>query len=473
MWFCRSKGMELRGRVFRAGGSSRVAVLAIAAAFVVVLLILASMVTNGSNSRSVAANARSLHWVNSVLGSAGLARAANAQAVVFAVDHDLGVASATALDAAVNEASAALESLDDTIGLRPADSAEVDPGLEVAIAEFRTIDRQVLADIELGDTAAAVQLSQENFEVTYRRLKEVLGGEQTRILQTIDDTETAIGRAASIANIVVTLLIPGAAISIYFFYARRQVRERRLAMEFQLEAALQLSRSKDEFIGSLSHELRTPLTSIYGFSEVLLNAGVLDPKQVTELITIIHSESGELMRMVEDLLTGARLDAEALTLEMTDVAVLREIELVVEPLRRAGLEITLSGPAATVRADQMRLRQVLRNLVSNAQKHGGPRVAIGTQIKGYELVLAVIDDGPGVPEEIEGRLFERFVHDGRHAVLTGSVGLGLAIARTLTEAMGGTLQYERIDGHTVFSLSLPLAHSVDEPILSAAIGEDQ
>jgi signal transduction histidine kinase len=423
----------------------------------VILLILATTISNGSISRSVAANARSLHWANSVLGSAALARAANSQAVVFAVDHDLGVASDTALEAALNEAEVARKSLIDAVNLRPAESVDVEPALKTAIDEFLVNDLQVQVDIESGNVSEAVLLSQGPFEVSYREVERILTGEQTRILQAIADTETAMGRVAGLANVVVTLLIPGTAITIYFLFARRQIREQKITLQSQLEAARQLAQSKDEFIASLSHELRTPLTSIYGFSEVLLNAGVIDPRQTQELITIINTESSELMRMVEDILTGARLDSDALTFDITAVPVLREIEMVVEPFRRAGMEITLSCRPATLTVDRMRFRQVLRNLLSNAQKHGGPRIAIGTQVRGDELVLAVVDNGLGVPTEIEGRLFERFVHDGRRAVLTGSVGLGLAIARNLTEAMNGTLNYERIEDHTVFSLTLPMA----------------
>ena len=438
-------------------GSTRVAAIAAAAGCVVILLILATTISSGSISRSVAANARALHWANSVLGSAALARAANSQAVVFAVDHDLGVASDAALEAALNEAEVAGEYLIEVVSLRPPESVDVDLTLSTAIADFLVHDRQVQVDILLGDVDEAVLLSQGAFEASFDELERILTGEQSRILQAIDNTETSMGRVAGIANVVVTLLIPGAAITIYFFFARRQIREQKITLQSQLEAARQLAQSKDEFIASLSHELRTPLTSIYGFSEVLLNTGVIDPGQTQELITIINTESSELMRMVEDILTGARLDSDALTFDITAVPILREIEMVVEPFRRAGMEISLSCLPATITADRMRFRQVLRNLLSNAQKHGGPRIAIGTQARGDDLVLAVVDNGLGVPSEIEGRLFERFVHDGRRAVLTGSVGLGLAIARNLTEAMNGTLNYERIEEHTVFSLTLPIA----------------
>ena len=454
-------------RTIKSLASPRLAALAAAAGFVVVLLLLATTISNGSTSRLIAANARALHWANSVLGSAALARAASAQAVVFAVDHELGVANQTALEAALTEARIAREYLDEVVGLRPAESVEVDPALQSALELFLTNDRQVQADIEQGNVDAAVVRSQGPFEASFHDLEQILVGEQTRILQTIDDTETTLGRVGAIANVVVTLLIPGAAITGYFLFARRQIRKRRIALESQLESARVLALSKDEFLASLSHELRTPLTSIYGFSELLLDAGIGDANQTEELITIINTEASELMRMVEDILTGARLDSGALTFDITAISLVPEIDMVVEPFRRAGLEITLSCLPATVTADRMRFRQVLRNLVSNAQKHGGSRIAIGTQVRGNDLVLAVVDDGPGVPQEIEGRLFQRFVHDGRRAVLTGSVGLGLAIARNLMEAMDGTLNYERIEGHTVFSLTLPVA---DSPADALAIG---
>jgi signal transduction histidine kinase len=462
-----------RFRNLRVLNSSRLKALGIGASCVVLLLILASAVSNGSNARAVAANARSLHWVNSVLGSAALARAANAQALVFAVDFDLGVASVAARHTATHEARVAAEYLEGAVAFRPADSAEIGTGLERLVDDFVSVNRQVLEEIELGRTPLAVQLSQGPFEVSYQELERNLVQEQAQILQAINETESALGRAASVANILVTLLIPAAAITIYFLFARRQLRERRLAMELQLEAAHELSRVKDEFIGSLSHELRTPLTSIYGFSDYLLDSGVVESEPAKELITIINTQSSELMRMVEDLLTGARLDSSALTFDITDLPVEREIEAVSEPFRRAGLDITVSSSTAMVRADQLRFRQVVRNLLSNAQRHGGPRVAVGTQIAGDELILAVIDNGPGVPSEIESRLFERFVHDGRRAVLTGSVGLGLAIARTLTEAMGGRLEYERIEGHTVFRLTLPLAAEIEQPAVAAWNGPDR
>jgi signal transduction histidine kinase len=349
------------------------------------------------------------------------------------------------------------EYLENVQGLRPLDSVAFDPNLDSAIDHFMVVSRLVLADIEEGNVEAAVQHSHQGLEGSYQQLEQLLSDEQTRILGVIDETESAIGRVSTIANIIVTLLIPGCAIAIYFFFARRQMRERKLAMEYQVEAAHELARSKDEFIAGVSHELRTPLTAIYGFSDVLLSNGVLEAHQAKDLVSIINSESGELMRMVDDILTGARLDAGALSLDPAPVEIRPELESVLLPFQRAGIDINLCCGDATVVADRLRLRQVLRNLVSNAHKHGGPEIAVSTKVRGTDLVIAVVDNGPGVPESIEGNLFRRFIHDGRRAVLTGSVGLGLAIARNLTEAMDGSLRYDRIENHTVFSLTLPLA----------------
>ncbi|MDH5372404.1 MAG: ATP-binding protein, partial [Acidimicrobiia bacterium] len=104
-----------------------------------------------------------------------------------------------------------------------------------------------------------------------------------------------------------------------------------------------------------------------------------------------------------------------------------------------------------------RLRQVIRNLVSNAVKHGGEHIEILARPNEDSYLITVSDDGPGVPSELQSRVFERFVHHGSAAQSKGSVGLGLSIARLLTEGMGGSLRYERNGGKTSFLIDLPLA----------------
>jgi signal transduction histidine kinase len=105
----------------------------------------------------------------------------------------------------------------------------------------------------------------------------------------------------------------------------------------------------------------------------------------------------------------------------------------------------------------MRLRQLLRNLLSNARKYGGPQVRIEGRIDRSTYVCSVIDNGPGIPDEIAPRLFERFIHQGHQTATKDSVGLGLSIVHALAQGMGGSISYERVLGESYFSLRLPLA----------------
>lgn len=105
-------------------------------------------------------------------------------------------------------------------------------------------------------------------------------------------------------------------------------------------------------------------------------------------------------------------------------------------------------------ADNGRLRQLIRNLVPNAARYGGGHVEIlGRSLDdGYQI--AVTDDGPGAPPEVEERLFERFVHTGDRPLIVGSVGLGLAICKVLVDGMGAGIAYTRADDSTVFVVTL-------------------
>lgn len=439
----------------RSTGSHRINALSIGAGLVVVAVCLALMMAHGSASREVVVHARDLHWANSTLGAASVARAGNAQAVVFAVDHHLGVASDKAFDTALAEGHRTLEAL--RAAGQSASGNQIDRDIEVGIGEFTDIAGEILTLIESGDVKSAVEISQGAFEDSYTSLERILSEEQTRLLAAIDSTQGDVGRTATIARIFVTLLIPAAALIIYYLMARRQIRERKIEMEVELQAARELSEAKDEFIAGLSHELRTPLTSIYGFSEVLLETGIVDRAHAMELVGLINDQSADLSRMVEDLLTAARLEAGALSIDVVDVDLALELESVVQPFRRAGVEMRVTCPPIVVAADRLRLRQVIRNLVSNAVRHGGPDIMIEARARDDIAILTVIDNGAGVPATIEERLFERFVHDGRQALLAGSVGLGLAIARALVEAMDGSIRYLRVAEHSVFSITLPAA----------------
>jgi signal transduction histidine kinase len=436
----------------RAGDKKRTVAIAGGAVAAIVFLALALIFTNAYGSQQVAANARSLHWTNATLGSASIARASNAQALVFTVDEQLGVADTEAATRARSEALTNLDSLQ--IWVDGWESAFADQETRVLLGDFLTLNRRVLRHLEAGEVVEAVELSNGELEKLYASLTIALESAQQDITEQIENTEALAGLVAAITRFLVTLLIPAGTILIYRWLVHRQAVRSNMALQVKLEAERKLRKARDEFIANISHEIRTPLTSIYGFSEVLIDEGLVDPEMSMELITLINGESAELSRMVEDLLTAARLDANVLNFKYEAVSVADEIKMVTAPMVRTGAAVEMDVPPASIWADQMRFRQVVRNLVSNAVKHGGDWVRVSGELDGDRFRISVADNGPGVPEEIEDRIFERFVHEGSEPLLTGSVGLGLAIARMLAEEMAGELTYERVDGETRFVLSL-------------------
>ncbi len=418
----------------------------------VVLLALALVFTNAYGSEQVAANARALHWTNATLGSASIARASNAQAVVFTVDEQLGVADGEAGASARDEARINLNNLEAWV--EGWESAFADPTVVSLLDDFAATSHQILDSLESGDVNEALQLNNGVAEKQYASLTIALESAQQDITEEIENTEALAGLVSAITRFLVTLLIPVGTILIYRWLVHRQAVQSNLALQVKLEAERKLRKARDEFIANISHEIRTPLTSIYGFSEVLIDEGLVDPEMAMELITLINGESAELSRMVEDLLTAARLDANVLNFKFEAVSIADEISTVTAPMIRSGADLQIDVPRVMIWADQMRFRQVIRNLVSNAIKHGGDNVAISGRSDGPRFLLTVADNGPGVPEEIEDRIFERFIHEGSEPLLTGSVGLGLAIAKMLTDEMDGDLTYERVDGETRFVLSI-------------------
>jgi signal transduction histidine kinase len=138
------------------------------------------------------------------------------------------------------------------------------------------------------------------------------------------------------------------------------------------------------------------------------------------------------------------------------------VEAAIGTFERAGIEIRREASQAVVSADPGRLRHILVNLLSNAVRHGGPAIGVQVSPGDNAVAIEVWDDGPGVPEDKIERLFERFIHHGAAPLLTGSVGLGLAVASRLAAMMGGRLSYRHRVGKTYFTVHLPLYAATEE-----------
>jgi signal transduction histidine kinase len=224
-------------------------------------------------------------------------------------------------------------------------------------------------------------------------------------------------------------------------------------MRSHIDAERRMNQEKDEFIAGLSHELRTPLTSIVGFSQMLIEEGLLEEEHA-ELLGIINADAADLSRMVDDLLAAARLTADALTSRPQRFDLSEQASIVATPYLRTGENINLEIPHLDVYADPFHVRQIIHNLVSNARRHGGNNIVISGRMEGSKAVLVVADDGEGVPPDEQEKLFQRFSNQGKKALVAGSVGLGLAISQELAMRMRGVIRYSRVDGWTNFSLIL-------------------
>ncbi|MEX2279743.1 MAG: PAS domain S-box protein [Acidimicrobiia bacterium] len=228
------------------------------------------------------------------------------------------------------------------------------------------------------------------------------------------------------------------------------------------QAAIQaeeFARSKDRLIASVSHELRTPLTAVLGFAGLIENPKGLEPEEITQFASMIHRQATDMAAIVEDLLVAARAEMGALTVQITSVDLNIQINEVIGHFNHhstATIEYA-SAEMPMVRADPLRLRQVLRNLVNNAVRYGGERVRVATVTSAEHVAVRVSDDGEGVPSHLADAIFEPFfsAHDRRGQ--PDSLGLGLSVVRTLTEAMGGTVGLTAEDGWTVFTVALARA----------------
>ncbi len=237
--------------------------------------------------------------------------------------------------------------------------------------------------------------------------------------------------------------------------------QRQLAV--QNEQLLEAGRVKDEFVALISHDLRTPLTSIMGYLELTLDDGNLTEQQHGYL-DIVNRNADRLLRLVNDLLFVARLEAGQLDLRPADLdlaAVVRQSVAEAEPRAAAGgIELTCeAGEVPAVQADRGRMFQLLDNLVSNAIKFtpagGDVRVSLAP-VNGV-VRLEVSDTGIGIATAEQTRLFERFFRASTASdrQIPGT-GLGLYIARAIVEAHGGSIAVQSEPGEgTSFCVELP------------------
>jgi signal transduction histidine kinase len=225
----------------------------------------------------------------------------------------------------------------------------------------------------------------------------------------------------------------------------------------QLKAS---NESKDRLLASVSHEIRTPLTAIVGLSEEIVSSRTsLDGEELDELSGIIAMQSRELAELVEDLLVASRAEFGNLSIKPDRIDLRAEVDSVVRGMSEShptSKRIAVVGSEIHAWADPLRCRQIIRNLLTNAIRYGGERIAIMVQQHGGQAQVLVADDGSGVNAGESELIFERYYRSRQSPTQPGSVGIGLAVSRQLAEMMGGTLRYVGAADESRFELTLPM-----------------
>jgi PAS domain S-box-containing protein len=246
-------------------------------------------------------------------------------------------------------------------------------------------------------------------------------------------------------------------------------------------AESEADRLKDEFFALVSHELRTPLTSIIGYLELALEDDGVD-EEPRHFLEVVQRNAGRLLRLVGDLLFVAQFEAGKLTLDPGPVdmfAVCSESVETARPKAEAA-DVSLRLDAERVPAltgDAGRLGQAIDNLVSNALKFtpAGGTVEVALRRAGAELVIEVRDDGIGIPEPEQERLFDRFFRSqSAHEQAVQGVGLGLTIVKAIVDGHDGQIRVLSSEGRgTRFAITLPLvpaddSHGTDRRLLEVS-----
>jgi signal transduction histidine kinase len=245
------------------------------------------------------------------------------------------------------------------------------------------------------------------------------------------------------------------------------VRAQTAALAERDAANAALNRAKDDFIATVSHELRTPLNAIYGWV-AMLRTGALDGERQAHALEIIERNAKAQARVVDDLLDMSTIIRGRMRLDRAPVDLVQVVRTAVDTVRPADAE---PGTSVTVRAaaepvivegDAARLQQVVWNLVANAMKFTGPagRIEVTVDKSATDAIVKVTDDGEGIAPEFLPYVFDRFRQESEQATRQHpGLGIGLALARTLTQMHGGTIAAEsRGKGQgATFIVRLPLA----------------
>lgn len=236
-------------------------------------------------------------------------------------------------------------------------------------------------------------------------------------------------------------------------------------LEESLARLTEMNQLKDDFVAAVSHELRTPLTSIQGYVKTLLRDDVsFEPDQQTAFLKIVERQSERLHQLIEDLLVASRLQSQGVNSDFATFSVASLIDQVTEEFdersRSHRLVVDIENELPFVMSDPVKVHQIVSNLLDNAFKYSAPgkKVTLTAERREGSVVIAVADQGLGIPEDARDKIFDRFYQVDQSATrAAGGTGLGLYICRKLADAIGGRVWLETSGPRgSVFCVSVPV-----------------
>lgn len=261
--------------------------------------------------------------------------------------------------------------------------------------------------------------------------------------------------------------------------ANAELRRQRDKLTILNTALEEANQARSQFLSTMSHELRTPLTAIIGFSQIMLRgseAATLNSRQKTNLERILKNGQ-HLLALINDVLDLAKIEAGRMEINYSDVNVREIIASVMEETQSIAIERGLAFTssveerAAHLETDEMKLRQILLNLISNALKftsQGAVTVTASfvaaSDTEPERIAIAVKDTGIGIPQDVQEHIFEAFYQaDSSNTRKYGGTGLGLSIVREFTDVLGGKLEIQSSPGQgSTFTILVP-AHVANHP----------
>ncbi len=431
--------LTTRGRSKRSSAKTGLFVFALVVIAITIALAVLATVTASTRARKEATEAVLLAQMQASLQQVAEARANSTDPLGDGAAGNLG-------DARFSEATAAFHaSVTELQAMVDADEGALFGDIAAGFDAYV----EAVVEASILDESGALLMASQDLDRRERDLRSPILAvqleENEHLVLSIEEEKRAV--------LVLQILVPGllALAGVLSLLIKRSQSRSRHLHELQT-----LHSAKDEFIASVSHELRTPLSAVVGLAaELRDHLAAFAPVEVEELVAIIADQSQEVALIVEDLLVSARMDDQNLTVVPKPVELRRQVESALVPFRStmpSGCEV---NGEATAYADGGRVRQILRNLIGNAVRHGGDRVVV--RIESDEKTVAVIvkDNGPALPASEWESIFEAY-HRARDVPgLPPSVGLGLTVARRLARQMSGDLSYRHADGWSRFELVLP------------------